>query len=75
MSTVPGEPAWRDAGLRPVDPDEPLRLTDPGHVPSDPEEYAPDPARADLEAAADEADVLDQDTDAVLDTDDEDEDE
>ena len=32
MSTVPGADAWRDAGLAPVDPDEPRRLTDDAPV-------------------------------------------
>ncbi|MBU4215141.1 MAG: hypothetical protein L6367_02240 [Cellulomonas sp.] len=73
MSTVPGEPTWRDAGLRPVEPDEPVSLTHPAAVPTDPEDYRPGPARADLGADADEADVLDQDTETPL-NDDEDED-
>ncbi|MBU4337531.1 MAG: hypothetical protein KJ548_13310 [Actinobacteria bacterium] len=73
MSTVPGEPTWRDAGLRPVVPEEPVRLTEPVDVPADPEDYRPGPARPDLDAAADEADVLDQDTETPL-ADDEDED-
>ncbi|WP_448631526.1 hypothetical protein [Cellulomonas soli] len=65
MSTVPGSDAWRDAGLAPVDPDQPRRLTDVLDAtaqPDDPEEYEPGFARADQEGAADEADVLEQDT-------------
>ncbi|MGN8246596.1 hypothetical protein ACTHAM_000260 [Cellulomonas soli] len=66
MSTVPGSDAWRDAGLAPVDPDQPRRLTDdvpdtPAEL-ADPEEYEPGFARADQAGAADEADVLEQDT-------------
>jgi hypothetical protein len=67
MSTIPGEPAWRDAGLRPVDPQEPVRLTEPADAADDPEDYLPDPPRPDLEAGAAEADVLDQDTEAPVD--------
>lgn len=63
MSTVPGSDAWRDAGLAPVDPDEPRRLTDDAPaVEDDPEEYEPGFARADKDGAADEADVIEQDT-------------
>lgn len=63
MSTVPGDDAWRDAGLAPVAPETPLRLTDdPVDDTSDPEEYRPGFARADREGAADEADVVEQDT-------------
>lgn len=65
MSTVPGQDAWRDAGLEPVDPDVPRRLAD-GTDEVDPEEYAPDFARADRDGRADEADVLDQDTEERL---------
>ena len=70
MSTVPGPDAWRDAGLVPVDPDEPRRLGDedvpPGEVETDPEEYAPDFPRADREDRANEADVVDQDTEVPV---------
>ena len=65
MSTVPGADAWRDAGLAPVDPDEPRRLTDDAPVgdgAADPEEYEPGFARPDKDGAADEADVIEQDT-------------
>lgn len=66
MSTVPGADAWRDAGLAPVDPDEPRRLTDDEPAADgsgeDPEEYEPGFARADKDGAADEADVIEQDT-------------
>ncbi|GAA3797658.1 hypothetical protein [Cellulomonas soli] len=67
MSTVPGSDAWRDAGLEPVDPDQPRRLTD-GPLPdgADPEEYEPGFARGDQEGDADEADVLEQDTEIPL---------
>lgn len=58
MSTLPGDPAWRDAGLLPADPDLPLRLGD--EPPADPDDYVPPPARPDLDAAADEADVAEQ---------------
>lgn len=78
MSTVPGPEAWRDAGLAPVEPDEPRRLGDeegePDEGPPDPEEYSPDFPRADREDRADEADVVDQDTEVPVE-DDEDEDE
>lgn len=73
MSTVPGPDAWRDAGLVPVEPDEPRRLgdeeVDPDAVPVDPEEYAPDFARADLDDRAAEADVVEQDTEVPVDDD------
>ena len=69
MSTVPGPDAWRDAGLAPVDPDEPRRLVDDETVPDEPEpeEYAPGFARADREDRADEADVVEQDTEVPAD--------
>ena len=69
MSTVPGPDAWRDAGLVPVEPDEPRRLGDddaPDEPPADPEEYAPDFARPDLEDLADEGDVVEQDTEVPV---------
>ena len=73
MSTVPGPEAWRDAGLVPVDPDEPRRLGDdevaPDEPEPDPEDYAPDFARADREDRANEADVVDQDTEVPDDED------
>lgn len=62
MSTVPGQDSWRDAGLEPVDPDAPRRLTDEGDDAADAEEYAPGFPRADREGAAAEADVVEQDT-------------
>ncbi len=67
MSTVPGNDTWRDAGLEPVE-ETPLRLTDetPDDVP-DPEEYQPGFPRADREGAADEADVVEQDTEVPAD--------
>ncbi|MEN0130313.1 MAG: hypothetical protein AAGC49_12790 [Brevundimonas sp.] len=68
MSTVPGSDAWRDAGLEPVTPGEPASLVD-DLAPPDPEEYEPGFARADLAGAADEADVLDQDSEVALDDD------
>ncbi len=69
MSIVPGDPAWRDAGLEPVDPEPPLRLGDdvPGDAVDDPEEYAPGAPRPDLDAAADEADVVEQAAEVPLD--------
>ncbi|ROS23114.1 hypothetical protein [Cellulomonas sp. PhB150] len=69
MSTVPGSDAWRDAGLAPAQPDEPARLVD-DLDPPDPEQYEPGFARPDLEGAADEADVLDQDSEVLLDDED-----
>ena len=69
MSTVPGSDAWRDAGLAPADPDVPRNLVDDGDQPADPdvdaadpEEYEPGFARADREGRANEADVVEQDT-------------
>ncbi len=74
MSTVPGPQSWRDAGLAPVDTQEPLRLTDvdADDVPDgrDAEEYAPPPARADLEGQAEEADVVEQAQEVPLDDED-----
>ncbi len=71
MSTLPGPDAWRDAGLAPVEPDEPRRLGDdePEEPPEDPEEYAPDFPRADREDEAAEADVVDQDTEVKIEDD------
>ena len=73
MSTVPGPEAWRDAGLVPVEPDEPHRLGDEQPGPDadavDPEDYDPDFARADREGRANEADVVEQDTEVPLDDD------
>ncbi|WP_421740560.1 hypothetical protein [Cellulomonas sp.] len=65
MSTVPGNDAWRDAGLVPVDPDGPRSLADETADEvdtTDPEEYEPGFARADRDGRADEADVVEQDT-------------
>ena len=65
MSTVPGNDAWRDAGLVPVDPDGPRSLADEtsdAADAADPEEYEPGFARADRDGRADEADVVEQDT-------------
>jgi hypothetical protein len=69
MSTVPGPQSWQDAGLVPVDPDEPRRLTDDdaGGPPPEPEEYAPGFPRPDLDDEADEADVVEQDIEVVVD--------
>jgi hypothetical protein len=70
MSTVPGDEAWRDAGLVPVDPDEPRRLSDDGAEPArpaDPEEYTPPFPRPDRDGGAAEADVVEQDTEVPLD--------
>jgi len=69
MSTVPGSDAWRDAGLAPASPDEPVRLVD-DLEPPDPEQYEPDFPRPDLDGAADEADVVDQDSEVLLDDED-----
>ena len=43
MSTVPGPEAWRDAGLAPVEPDEPRRLGDEEPAPGEhaAEDYDP----------------------------------
>ncbi|WP_315095122.1 hypothetical protein [uncultured Cellulomonas sp.] len=65
MSTVPGSDAWRDAGLAPVEPDGPRSLADEIETDADdtdPEEYEPGFARADRDGRADEADVVEQDT-------------
>jgi hypothetical protein len=66
MSTVPGNDAWRDSGLAPVDPHEPRRLVDADDSADDsavdPEEYEPDFPRADQDGRADEADVVEQDS-------------
>ncbi|CAM5790897.1 hypothetical protein [Cellulomonas persica] len=70
MSTLPGPDAWRDAGLEPADPEIPARLTDEDQPELDPEEYTPGFARPDRDGAADEADVVEQDTEVP--TDDED---
>jgi hypothetical protein len=71
MSTVPGSDAWRDAGLEPAAPEQPLRLTDdPDETPPDPEEYEPGFARADRDGTADEADVVEQDTEVPTEDDD-----
>ena len=70
MSTVPGSEAWRDAGLAPVDPHRPLSLADDTDTTDDDEEYEPGFARAGPRRAADEADVVEQDTE-VPDDDDE----
>lgn len=68
MSTVPGNGTWRDAGLEPVAPETPLRLTDdPADDTLDPEEYQPGFGRADREGRADEADVVEQDTEVPTD--------
>ncbi|MDM7830840.1 hypothetical protein [Cellulomonas edaphi] len=68
MSTVPGSDAWRDAGLEPVTTDEPTRLTD-DLAPPDPDEYVPGFPRPDLDGGADEADVVEQDSEVALDDD------
>jgi len=72
MSTVPGSDAWKDAGLAPVDPDGPRSLTDDADVSGtdDPEEYEPGFARADRDGRADEADVVEQDTEVPADDED-----
>ncbi|MEZ0448730.1 hypothetical protein [Cellulomonas sp. ICMP 17802] len=66
MTTVPGKDSWRDAGLAPVDLDVPRRLGDDdvedADDATDPEEYEPGFARADRDGRADEADVVEQDT-------------
>ncbi|MDC7119937.1 hypothetical protein OMK64_00125 [Cellulomonas fimi] len=70
MSTVPGDETWRDAGLEPVAPETPLRLTDDATDGSaDPEEYQPGFPRADRDGRADEADVVEQDTEVPADDD------
>jgi len=70
MSTVPGSDAWRDAGIAPVDPDGPRSLTDETDVVVDPEEYEPGFARPDRDGRADEADVVEQDTEVPSDDED-----
>ena len=71
MSTVPGSDAWKDAGLAPVDPDGPRSLDDDADDgPADPEEYEPGFARADRDGRADEADVVEQDTEVPADDED-----
>lgn len=70
MSTVPGDDTWRDAGLEPVAPETPTRLTDdPVDETPDPEEYRPGFPRADRDGRADEADVVEQDTEVPADDD------
>ena len=71
MSTVPGPEAWRDAGLAPVEPDGPRRLGDEEPAPGEhaAEDYDPAFPRADREGRADEADVVEQDTEVPLDDD------
>jgi hypothetical protein len=72
MSTVPGPEAWRDAGLAPVEPDEPRRLGDedaPDEDSESPEDYSPEFARADREDRANEADVVEQDIEVPIDED------
>jgi hypothetical protein len=68
MSTVPGSDAWRDAGLEPVEP-VPARLVDDVDDldAPDPDEYEPGFPRPDLDGDADEADVVEQDSEVVLD--------
>ena len=71
MSTVPGSDAWKDAGLTPVDPDGPRSLIDDAvDDVVDPEEYMPGFARADRDGSADEADVVEQDTEVPADDED-----
>jgi hypothetical protein len=71
MSTVPGPEAWRDAGLAPVEPDQPRRLGDEEPAPDEEavEDYDPDFARADREGRANEADVVEQDIEVPIDED------
>ena len=71
MSTVPGPEAWRDAGLAPVEPDQPRRLGDEEPAPDEEaaEDYDPDFARADREGRANEADVVEQDIEVPVDDD------
>lgn len=72
MSTVPGPESFDDAGLEPVEPDEPRRLTDEVAPEGDPEEYRPGFARADRDDEAAEADVIEQDTEVPHDDESED---
>ena len=61
MSTVPGQDAWRDAGLVVSEPGEAVDLLRTGDAPADAgEDYRPTVARADVEGTATEADVADQ---------------
>ncbi len=73
MSTIPGDDAWRDAGLADVDPDQPRRLTDEdaAAAPAEPEDYTPPFPRPDREDRAAEADVVEQDIEVPLPADDE----
>ncbi|MGV8965933.1 MAG: hypothetical protein ACOH2F_06600 [Cellulomonas sp.] len=72
MSTLPGDDAWRDAGLAEVEPDGVVELAAEPHlleeldvrpdvavVPLD-DEYTPDEPRPDLRGEADPADVSEQ---------------
>lgn len=73
MSTVPGPETWSDAGLVEVDPDPPLRLADEAEgavEEADPEEYSPGFPRPDRAGEADEADVVEQDTEVPVPEDD-----
>lgn len=65
MSTIPGQEAWRDAGLVEVDPAGAVELPpepDPLDALEQPvaEEYQPGEPRPDLRGEADAADVTEQ---------------
>ncbi|MBO0901555.1 hypothetical protein J1G42_16005 [Cellulomonas sp. zg-ZUI222] len=70
MSTVPGAQSWRDAGLAPVDTEQPLTLTDADETADDePEDHVPGFPRPDREGRAEEADVVEQSAEVHLDDD------
>ncbi len=73
MSTVPGAQSWSDAGLAPVDTEQPLSLTDAdgtaGDEEMEPEDHVPGFPRPDREDRAAEADVVEQSAEVPLDED------
>ncbi|SFK53122.1 hypothetical protein [Cellulomonas sp. KH9] len=73
MSTVPGAQSWRDAGLAPVDTEQPLTLADVDDTADDdgtePEDHVPGFPRPDREGHAEEADVVEQSAEVHLDDD------
>ena len=72
MSTLPGDDAWRDAGLAEVDPDGLVELVSEPHLLEEPDvppdarvvpfddEYTPAEPHPDLRGDADPADVTEQ---------------
>ena len=74
MSTVPGAQSWSDAGLAPVDTEQPLNLTDAdadgaADDGAEPEDHTPGFPRPDREGRAAEADVVEQSAEVPLDED------